>query len=217
MTPWVFSTYSIIHRNLWHLFETDRLNISLPRWVMIKVHEPPSWGFKNFYQIFQVGFGKLHREFWFGNENIHLLSLQAVYPKGSELMINIRLQGYTGNYMNRYSHFQVDSERSHYLLHVSGASGNLHESYFTSYQNKVEFSTWDKDRDGTSSSYNCAKDYLFTGWWINGAGNSCTGYQAAGFNLNGPYDKYRIRGWYQRINTYSKYHPTFVEMKVRRL
>ena len=125
--------------------------------------------------------------------------------------------GFSNHYINRYSHFQVDSERSHYLLHVSGGSGNLNPSYFTSYQNKVEFSTWDKDRDGTSSSYNCAKDYLFTGWWINGAGNSCTGYQAAGFNLNGPYDKYRIRGWYQRINTYSKYHPTFVEMKVRRL
>jgi len=185
-------------------------------WTVIQRRMDGSTNFYRRWNEYKVGFGKLHREFWLGNENIHLLSLQAVYPKGSELMINMRLHGYTGNYWYRYSHFQVDSERSHYLLHVSGASGNLSPSVFVSYQNKVEFSTWDKDRDG-SSSYNCAQSYQFSGWWINGAGNTCTGYQAAGFNLNGPYDKYRTRSWYQRINAYAKNHPTFVEMKVRRL
>ena len=152
----------------------------------------------------------MHREFWFGNENIHLLSAQAVYPNGSEFMVQMKLLGYDSWYTNNYNHFQVDSERSNYLLHVSGGVGNEHPTYFASYQNKVEFSTYDK-----GCYKNCAKDDQFSGWWINAVGG-CKSHQAYYFNYNGPFDKFHEKSSYHRINHYT-YQPTFIELKVRRL
>ena len=46
-------------------------------------------GSANFYQNwkeYKEGFGKLHREFWIGNDNMHLLSFQAIFQKGSEAL-----------------------------------------------------------------------------------------------------------------------------------
>uniref|UniRef100_A0A7M5VFW1 Fibrinogen C-terminal domain-containing protein n=1 Tax=Clytia hemisphaerica TaxID=252671 RepID=A0A7M5VFW1_9CNID len=119
-------------------------------WTVIQRRMDGSVNFFRRWDEYKVGFGKLHREFWFGNENIHVLSAQAVYPKGSELKVQMKLLGYTSWYNNTFTHFQVDSERSNYLLHVSGGTQKS-ATQFADYQNKVEFSTWDKDNDDYSS------------------------------------------------------------------
>ena len=100
-------------------------------------------------------------------------------------------------YTNRYGFIQVDSEANNYMLHVKKPSGNFGSSYFTSYNHRTEFSTFDRDNDRSSS--NCARDTQYTGWWINASGNSCTSSTASYTNLNGPYDELRVRTWYNRI------------------
>ena len=184
-------------------------------WTVIQRRMDGSTNFYRNWQQYKVGFGQLHREFWLGNDNIHLLTVQAIYPKGSEARIDFRIFSNSyPNYHITYSHFQVDNEKSNYMLHVSGSRGNLVHSYFTSYNNKQEFSTYDKDNDG-SSSYNCARSYNFGGWWYNGNGNTCTSTQAY-TNLNGPFDKYVQRSWHQRFN-WAVNILEYSEIKVRRL
>ena len=187
-------------------------------WTVIQRRMDGSVNFFRGWQEYKEGFGQLHREFWFGNENIYLLSAQAVIP-GSEAMVQLRSRDHNGGntlYNDRYKFIQVDSEHNNYLLHVKKSSGNFGPSYFTSYNNRVEFSTYDRDNDG-ASSYNCARDTQYSGWWINGSGNSCTSAAASYTNLNGPYDEYRTRTWYNRICWASSNHPSFTEMKIRRL
>uniref|UniRef100_A0A7M5WKI7 Fibrinogen C-terminal domain-containing protein n=1 Tax=Clytia hemisphaerica TaxID=252671 RepID=A0A7M5WKI7_9CNID len=184
-------------------------------WTVIQRRMDGSTNFYRTWEQYKIGFGQLHHEFWQGNEDIHVLCAQALYPKGSEAMIQIKVQGLDYLFTNQYSHFEVGSERSNYLLQVSGPSGHWHPEYFTRYENKVEFSTWDKDNDG-ATSYKCAYTHQFSGWWINGSRNSCTTDEAASHNLNGPYDKYRTKNWYNRITFFSQNQPWFSEIKVRR-
>ena len=185
-------------------------------WTVIQRRMDGSVNFYRRWQEYKEGFGQLHREFWFGNENIHLLTAQAA-SSGSEAMVQLKVRGY-GNtvYTDRYKFIQVDSEQKSYLLHVKKSSGNFGPSYFTSYNNGMKFSTSDRDND-RSSSYNCARDTQYTGWWINGSGNSCTSSGYRYTNLNGPYDEYRTRTWYKRICWGGSGHPSFTEMKIRRL
>jgi len=182
-------------------------------WTVIQRRMDGSENFFRNWQWYKRGFGKLQREFWLGNENIHLLTAQAIYPKGSQAWIATRYLYYTYDWNTYYSHIQVDSERSKYMLQVSGGSGT-NPSYLTSYSNRHYFSTYDRDNDG-SSSYNCARNYNLAGWWFGGTSNSCS--NAQGYtNLNGPYDKYNQRSWYQRINWGSS-SLTSSEIKIRRL
>ena len=185
-------------------------------WTVIQRRMDGAVNFYRRWQEYKEGFGQLQHEHWLGNDNIYILTAQAVIP-GSEAMVQMRRRGYPQKmYTNRYGFIQVDSEANNYMLHIKKPSGGLYPSYFATYNHRTEFSTFDRDNDG-SSSYNCARDTQYTGWWINASGNSCTSSTASYTNLNGLYDELRVRTWYNRICWASSYHPSFTEMKIRRL
>ena len=186
-------------------------------WTVIQRRMDGAVNFFRRWQEYKEGFGQLQHEHWLGNDNIYILTAQAVIP-GSEAMVQLRSRNYNGGnklYTERYGFIQVDSEANNYLLHVKKPSGNFSPTSFTSYNHRTEFSTFDRDNDG-ASSYNCARDTQYTGWWINASGNSCTSSTAYYTNLNGPYDELRVRTSYTRIY-WAGYHPLFTEMKIRRL
>ena len=188
-------------------------------WTVIQRRMDGTVNFFRRWSEYKDGFGELQHEHWLGNDNIYILTAQAVIP-GSEAMVQLRLRGYNGGntlYTNRYGFIQVDSEANNYLLHVKKPSGGFGPSYFTSYNHRSEFSTFDRDNDRSSSSYNCARDYQYAGWWINASGNSCTSSAATYNNFNGPYDELRQRTWYKRITWGGSSHPLFTDMKIRRL
>ena len=186
-------------------------------WTVIQRRMDGSINFFRRWKAYKEGFGQLQREHWLGNENIYLLTAQAIIP-GSEAMIQMKLRDYGERmYSNRYGFIQVDSEDNNYMLHVTKPSGDQSPDYFTSFNHLTQFSTFDKDND-KAGSYNCARDYKYSGWWIDGSGNSCTTTKATYTNLNGPYDELRAqKTWYKRICWANSNHPTFTEMKIRRL
>ena len=184
-------------------------------WTVIQRRMDGSVNFFRRWQEYKEGFGQLQHEHWLGNDNINVLTAQAVVYE-SEAMVQIRRRHNPQTlYTSRYGFIQVDSESNNYMLHVKKPSGGLGPSYFTLYNHRMEFSTFDRDND-RSSSYNCARDTQYTGWWINASGNSCTSSTASYTNLNGPYDELRVRTWYKRI-CWAGSHPLFTEMKIRRL
>ena len=185
-------------------------------WTVIQRRIDGSINFFRRWKAYKEGFGQLQREHWLGNENIHLLTAQAMISS-SEAMIQLKIRGQGEKlYTNKYEFIQIDAEHNNYFLHVKKPSGDFNPNYFTDYNHRTEFSTYDRDND-KSSTYHCAKDYLFSGWWTNGAfNNACTDY-AAYTNVNGPYDELRARTWYNRICWAGSNHPTFTEMKIRRL
>ena len=184
-------------------------------WTVIQRRMDGSINFFRRWKEYKKGFGQLQREHWLGNENIYLLSAQAIIP-GSEAMIQLKIRGRGESmFTERYGFIQIDSEYNNYMLHVKKPSGTFSPTYFTSYNHLTEFSTYDKDND--KGSKHCARDTQFSGWWINGSGNSCTTAKASYTNLNGPYDELRTRTWYNRICWASSNHPSFTEMKVRLL
>ena len=179
-------------------------------WTVIQRRYDGSVNFYRDWLSYKIGFGDLQGEFWAGNENIHLLTTQAIFPSGSEARICASTHNNDDDYRNGclyYSHFEVASEKSKYTLHVTGNDG----TYFTS-SDKQPFSTYDQDNDN-APSHHCARDYQYAGWWINGSGDNCASTKT---NLNGPYDKYKKRSLENRMNFRGGYHRSYM-MLVRRL
>ena len=164
----------------------------------------------NFYQpwrTYKIGFGSLQKDFWLGNDNIHILTLQSAYPSGAEMRIDLRDWNETVLYA-KYDSFLLSNEDSNYTLHVQGYTGNCGDSL--TYHNGMKFSTYDRDNDVDFRS--CSK--VFRGaWWYKSCHYS---------NLNGEYrwkdedqpDFARCIVWY----TYKGYEHSLksVEIKVRR-
>jgi len=166
-------------------------------------------GSVNFYRNwfnYKVGFGDLSDEFWLGNDNLFTLSLQALYPKRSELRIDMETWSGSKKYA-KYSDFQIGDEHTKYKLHVTGYSGNAGDSML--YHSGHPFSTYDNDND--SGVENCAVEYK-GGWWYAACHVS---------NLNGRYYYYKEMG---SVATGIHWPPIsghsdslkFVEMKMRR-
>ena len=165
----------------------------------------------NFYRnwhMYKYGFGPVQREFWIGNDNLHVLTLQAAYPKGSELRIDMRDWNEKKLYA-KYSTFSIENEEAKYKLHVASFAGNAGDSFGG--HNGQKFSTYDQDNDVSSSS--CSRQYRGS-WWYSNC-HSC--------NLNGEYRWFDVkqpayaRGviWYTYKNSH-EYSMKGVEMKVRR-
>lgn len=177
-------------------------------WTVIQRRYDGSTNFYRNWKQYKEGFGKLHQEFWFGNDNIHLLSAQAIYPKGSEAVLQIQMFGGGGYvYTNKYAHFQVAGEQHNYVVLATGASGGYVSSIFVTYNSNMEFSTYDRDNDKTTS-YHCARK-AHGGWWYNMCDYAYT-------NLNGEYNKLKERS---ATVSYSWYGNNLEasEIKMRRL
>ncbi|XP_052080667.1 techylectin-5B-like [Mytilus californianus] len=122
---------------------------------------------------YRIGFGNLKSEFWLGNKFINLITSTAKYR------LYIHLEDFEGNSRYaEYSNFSVGDEAKHYVLNVSGYSGDAGDSL--SYpgdqiHNSMMFSTTDRDNDRYTG--NCATSYKGA-WWYNACHKA---------NLNGAY------------------------------
>ncbi|KAM4663338.1 uncharacterized protein O3C94_011560 [Discoglossus pictus] len=129
-------------------------------------------GTMNFFQdwnSYKEGFGNQMTEFWLGNDNLHKITSSGTWE------LRIDLQDYKHiKHFAKYSSFKVLGEDVNYKL-LLGAfkEGNAGDSM--AYHNNNDFSTKDRDNDGSKQS--CANE-LKGGWWYQDCCHA---------NLNGLY------------------------------
>ena len=107
---------------------------------------------------YEQGFGDLNTEFWYGLRNIHCLTEREEV----ELQIEVRKDDGTGQVWI-YSYFDVDGPETNYTLHIGQAQGSSGGTESMGYQNRMQFSTTDRDND-VWSTVNCASSWG-GGWW----------------------------------------------------
>ncbi|XP_044034170.1 microfibril-associated glycoprotein 4-like isoform X2 [Siniperca chuatsi] len=127
------------------------------RWTVFQRRMDGSVNFYRPWDQYKKGFGVPSGEYWLGLDNIYYLTRNRKY----ELLVD--MEDFEGNKVfARYTSFAVDSERSGYLLRVSGfINGGAGDSL--SYHDGQKFSTLDKDQDSVSA--NCARTYLGAFWY----------------------------------------------------
>ncbi|XP_027129645.1 microfibril-associated glycoprotein 4 isoform X2 [Larimichthys crocea] len=127
------------------------------QWTVFQRRMDGSVNFYRPWDQYKMGFGIAAGEYWLGLENIHQLTHQRKY----ELLVD--MEDFDGNKVfARYSSFSVDAECDGYALQVSGfKNGGAGDSMTR--QNKMKFSTFDKDQDIWSD--NCARKYLGGFWY----------------------------------------------------
>lgn len=175
------------------------------RWTLFqrRADIQPRVSFDRDWNTYKEGFGWLEGEFWWGLENVRLMTMAL----DRRYQLRIDLEDFEGEKRHAvYGEFWVSSEEDDYLLHLKNFTGNLDDSF--SENSGKPFST--KDRDNDHGYYrNCAYEHS-SGWWFDACGE---------VNLNGEYllnDNYDFRdgiiwkGW----KGYD-YSLKSVEMKIR--
>lgn len=138
-------------------------------WTTIQRRLDGSTDFNRTWNEYSHGFGQSNREFWIGNEVLHALSTQNC------LQLRIEIQDIYDNYwFAKYKTMRVASREEGYRLDVNGYSGNASDAL--DYQNHMEFSAIDVDRD--ISNTHCAGNYE-GGFWYSHCQHA---------NLNGRYN-----------------------------
>jgi len=170
-------------------------------------------GTENFYrdwESYKIGFGDLDHEFWIGNQNIHTLELQSRFGYGTEIRIDMMSRS-RNTFYAKYSWFLVGNEKTNYILHLGGYSGDAGDAF--SIHNGMMFSTVDRDNDKDSSD-NCAQKLGGGGWWWKSCGyvslNSMYYHYGQSTQSNG----YNGIVWYPKISARDSLKRT--EMKIRR-
>ncbi|XP_072931133.1 protein scabrous [Epargyreus clarus] len=115
------------------------------------------------------GFGNSASEYWMGLETMH----QLTSDNCSSMRIDMT-DIYGGGWYAQYDHFSVGNADSGYVLDVAGFKGNASDAF--EYQNHMEFSAIDRDRD--ISNTHCAGNYE-GGWWFS---------HCQHVNINGKYN-----------------------------
>ncbi|XP_044184510.1 fibrinogen-like protein 1 [Acropora millepora] len=152
-------------------------------WTVIQRRQSPYLvSFNRGWVEYQGGFGNVSSDFWLGNENIHLLSHPTPVKIRFELEASGGQQGFA-----EYENFTISGNSDNYRINLSGYSGNLGNSFFSSYiwwtENNMQFSTPDKDNDANPVG-RCTDN---SGWWYNYCGL---------INLNNPSHPH-WNNWYQ--------------------
>ena len=152
-------------------------------WTVIQRRQSPYLvSFNRGWVEYQGGFGNVSSDFWLGNHNIHLLSHPTPVKIRFELEASGGQQGFA-----EYENFTVSGNSDNYRINLSGYSGNLGNSFFSSYiwwtENNMQFSTPDKDNDANPVG-RCTDN---SGWWYNYCGL---------INLNNPSHPH-WNNWYQ--------------------
>ncbi|XP_056013919.1 ryncolin-1-like [Ostrea edulis] len=139
-------------------------------WTVIQKRIDGSTDFYRTWKEYKNGFGDPSKNYWIGNEFIHLLT------NGKTQQLRIDLQRFTGEKgYAKYSKFIVGDENSKYKLMTSGYSGTARDGL--KYHNGMKFTTKDQDNDAHGGNYNCAKAW-HGAWWYRKCHQS---------NLNGLY------------------------------
>ncbi|XP_030760744.1 protein scabrous [Sitophilus oryzae] len=138
-------------------------------WTTIQKRYDGSVNFNRNWNEYSNGFGSSTGEHWLGNRNLHQLT------KDNCTSLQINMKDIYGKYWQAsYDHFTVADFREGFRLVVSHYHGNASDAM--DYQNKMEFSTVDNDRD--ISNTHCASNYE-GGWWFSHCQHA---------NLNGRYN-----------------------------
>jgi len=165
-------------------------------WTVIQRRKAGSENFNRPWADYAKGFGSLTGEFWLGNDLVSNMSASNSYS------LRITLGDWSGvTKTAQYYTFSIASAYDMYRLGVAVYSGNAGDSL--SYQNGMQFSTYDQDHD--LSPANCAVD-THGGWWHN---------QCQKSNLNG---KYNSTAWGEGVDWESwhghGYSLKFTEMSI---
>ncbi|KAM7121028.1 fibroleukin [Molossus nigricans] len=150
-------------------------------WTVLQSRLDGSINFTKTWQDYKAGFGNLRREFWLGNDKIHLLT------KSKEMILRIDLEDFNGVKLYAlYDHFYVANEFLKYRLHVGNYNGTAGDAlrFSKHYNHDMKFfTTPDRDNDRYPSG-NCGL-YYSSGWWFDACLSA---------NLNGKYYHQKYRG-----------------------
>ncbi|KAF6301680.1 fibrinogen like 2 [Rhinolophus ferrumequinum] len=150
-------------------------------WTVLQARLDGSTNFTKTWQDYKRGFGNLRREFWLGNDKIHLLT------KSKEMILRIDLEDFNGVKLYAlYDQFYVANEFLKYRLHVGNYNGTAGDAlrFSKHYNHDMKFfTTPDKDNDRYPSG-NCGL-YYSSGWWFDACLSA---------NLNGKYYHQKYRG-----------------------
>ena len=165
-------------------------------WLVIQRRQDGSVDFNRFWWEYEMGFGSLTGEFWYGLRALHCLTGQG----GWEMRMDIKLANGTNIFL-QYEQFKVASAKDKYKLTVGGFQGTTTDPM--AYHNGMYFTT--KDSDNDQWSRNCAINNDGStptgGWWYK----SCQATQPNAL-YNHKYGIYLDNKW----------HPLpFIEIKIR--
>ncbi|XP_060535071.1 protein scabrous [Cylas formicarius] len=138
-------------------------------WTTVQKRYDGTVSFNRDWNDYGTGFGSATGEHWLGNRNLHRLTVDNC----SALQVNMK-DIYGGYWQATYSDFRVAGYEDGYRIAVGGYAGNASDAM--DYQNRMEFSTVDNDRD--ISNTHCASNYE-GGWWYSHCQHA---------NLNGRYN-----------------------------
>ncbi|KAF0302155.1 Techylectin-5B [Amphibalanus amphitrite] len=123
------------------------------------------------WEAYKWGFGALDGEFWWGLENLWLVTAQL----DRRYQVRVDLEDFEGDRRHAvYDGFSVASERNGYRLTVANYTGTAGDSLLR--HSGLKFSTKDRDQD-TFERGSCALNHK-GGWWYGHCHSS---------NLNGRY------------------------------
>ncbi|XP_031348512.1 protein scabrous [Photinus pyralis] len=138
-------------------------------WTVIQKRYDGTVDFNRNWNEYSNGFGSATGEHWLGNRNIHYLTKDNC----TKLMVNMK-DIYGKYWQATYDDFRVADFSGGFRMSVDRYKGNASDAL--DYQNKMEFSTIDNDRD--ISNTHCASNYE-GGWWFSHCQHA---------NLNGRYN-----------------------------
>ncbi|CAC5391675.1 Fibrinogen-like protein A,Ryncolin-4,Angiopoietin-related protein 1,Ficolin-3,Ficolin-1-B,Techylectin-5A,Ficolin-2,Ryncolin-1,Tenascin-R,Fibrinogen-like protein 1,Angiopoietin-1,Fibrinogen C domain-containing protein 1-A,Ryncolin-3,Tenascin,Fibroleukin,Fibrinogen C domain-containing protein 1,Ryncolin-2,Angiopoietin-related protein 2,Ficolin-1-A,Ficolin-1,Fibrinogen C domain-containing protein 1-B [Mytilus coruscus] len=109
---------------------------------------------------YRAGFGELNREYWIGNDNLHVISSSKDY------LLRFDLEDFNGDTTYaEYSTFRIGNEASNYILTIGGYSGTAGDSMVGIYSlDGFPFTT--KDKDNGPGTSNCADSTRMGAWWF---------------------------------------------------
>ncbi|XP_063698141.1 protein scabrous [Culicoides brevitarsis] len=138
-------------------------------WTTIQRRVDGSVDFNRSWNEYAQGFGNPSGEFWIGNEVLHQLTAKHC------MRLRIEIQDIYDNYWYaEYGSFSIASRDSGFRIDIGNFEGNASDAL--DYQNHMEFSAIDVDRD--ISNTHCAGNYE-GGWWFSHCQHA---------NLNGRYN-----------------------------
>ena len=131
-------------------------------WLVVQRRKDGSVDFNRFWWEYEMGFGSLTGEFWYGLRALHCLTGQG----GWEMRMDIKLANGTNIFL-QYEQFKVASAKGKYKLTVGGFQGTTTDPM--AYHNGMYFTTKDSDND-LFTTHNCAiSNYSPStpagGWW----------------------------------------------------
>lgn len=116
--------------------------------------------FETDWSSYKHGFGDIEREFWLGNDLMHMLSTEH------DMMLRVTLESFEGERIDLdYEAFVVGSENEHYRLRVGSYMGpQPRVGNSLRRHSEQHFST--ADRDSARRRNNCAATHQ-AGWWFH--------------------------------------------------